>query len=644
VAAKETPKPPAADRKDAIPYRGRILGPDGRPFAGAKVYVALAYSVSGPSPSPTHATTGPDGRFAFTVPKAKFGDRWIDVVATAPKHGPGWVSIPQGGKSDNLTLRLVEDAPITGEILDLEGKPVPGATLTVVTVRAAPKEDLGPWLEVVKAKKGLSLELQGQYLKRSTRALSLKVTTDDRGRFRLTGIGRNRLVTAQLDGPTVVSQRLYILTRPGKPIEVTADKGKPEYGEPRRVTTYYGASFRHVAAPTKPIAGVVRDKDSRKPLAGITIRSFTMAPEPHRGVDIVQTTTDARGRYRLTGMPKGEGNRILAIPGKDQPYVALQAKVPDTPGLDSVTVDFEMRRGVWIEGKLTDKVTGKPVRGSVEYFSLFSNPSLRDYPGFDGAIVRVYNMTGTKEDGSYRVVGLPGPGLVAVWAPNHYLPAPHRDDEYGVKESSLLTSPYHMTITSGYQALARVNPAKGAEKAKRDVTLDPGWTFTGTVLGPDGKPLAAAWRLGVTRESEKTKTAEFTVETFNPGRPRDILFVHLEKGLVGVAPLPKKNGDSVTVRLEPGAVATGRLVDADGKPRPGVALEVRMQPRGSGFWYPYPPERIKTDREGRFRLEALVPGCKFHLSDDKGHLSFGDGLRLGRTKDLGDVRIKGENE
>jgi hypothetical protein len=38
-------------------------------------------------------------------------------------------------------------------------------------------------------------------------------------------------------------------------------------------------------------------------------------------------------------------------------------------------------------------------------------------------------------------------------------------------------------------------------------------------------------------------------------------------------------------------------------------------------------------------VEALVPGYDFRLSDTKGELPLG-GLRRGRTKDLGDVRMK----
>ncbi len=164
---------------------------------------------------------------------------------------------------------------------------------------------------------------------------------------------------ALLDGPTIISEHLKILTRPGETLDV------PRYERPPgATTTYYGATFRHAAAPTKPIFGVVRDADTKKPLAGITISS---QPAHLVSRDIVSTTTDAQGRYRLLGMPKGEGNSIKAVPGSDQPYVVSLKDVPDSPGLDPVEADLELKRGVWIQGKITDKVTGKPLQEDLSY-------------------------------------------------------------------------------------------------------------------------------------------------------------------------------------------------------------------------------------------------------------------------------------
>jgi 5-hydroxyisourate hydrolase-like protein (transthyretin family) len=425
---------------------------------------------------------------------------------------------------------------------------------------------------------------------------------------------------------------------------VPASKGKLP-----QTTTYYAASFRHAAAPTKPVVGRVRDKDTGKPLAGVTIESNQLANDPVPGRNISQTTTDAEGRYRLTGLPKGEGNKVRLVPRDDQPYLSVHAVVPDSPGFDPVTVHFELKRGVWIEGKLTDKLTGKPVRGSVDYFALDNNPNVREHPGFDGTIPPYWGIE-TKEDGSFRVAGLPGPGLIAVFYTGRHLLAPDRDDEYGTKEPVLYTSPRQLGLLINYTALGRIDPAKEVDAVRRDITLDPGWTFTGTVLGPDGKPLPGARSFGLGDRGwshEALKTAAFTVQAFNPRRPRDVLFQHPEKGLVGVARPPKENGGSVTVRLEPGATVTGRLVDADGKPRAGVELEVGFRHKRKSHYFDesdYSPEPIKTDREGRFRIEALVPGYEFRLKGDKGELPFGDAPQSGKARDLGDVQLKGKQE
>jgi RNA polymerase sigma factor (sigma-70 family) len=648
-----SPKPepvaarPVAEDRDSLAYGGRVLGPDGRPVGGARLYLMSAHGYPWrPSPSPALATTGPDGRFAFTVPKAKYGDLDTVVTAAAADFGAGWVKVPTRGKRDDLALQLVEDdVPITGQVVDLEAKPIPGATLTVLEISAAAGDDLGPWLEAVRARKVRSFDLEQRYLKRSTTAPSPKATTDAGGRFRLTGIGRDRLVRVLLEGPGIASTYLHILTRPGKTLEATEFEGRPEYNDPRRVTTYYPANFRHVANPARPIVGVVRDRDTKKPLAGVSVQTYKLANHPLHymdGQEIERATTDAQGRYRLAGMPKGAGNKLRLVPPGDLPYLAVVTEVHDSPGLDPVTVDFELKRGVWVEGRMTDKVTGKPLRGLAEYFPLFDNPNVSAYPDYSW----LQPVRPAKEDGSYRVVALPGPGVVAVYyQTDFYLRAPDRDDEFGAKQVPGKSLPFPFDSAYNYGALARIDPARGAEKVVRDVTLDPGWRFTGTVLGPDGKPLAAARGFGVTRhwwDREPMQTADFTA-WFNPRHPpREFLFHHPEKGLVGVAQTPKENGGSVTVRMGPGAAVTGRLVDARGKPQPGVELEVKFQPKDWGSWTAYLPDSIRTDREGRFRIEGLPPGCKLRLDGPAGQLPLGDGLHMGRAKDLGDVRLKPE--
>jgi len=311
-----------------------------------------------------------------------------------------------------------------------------------------------------------------------------------------------------------------------------------------------------------------------------------------------------------------------------------------------VTVDFEVKRGVWLEGKLTDKATGKPVQGRVQYFALTDdNPNLPDYPGYEGTFPdSAWNVS---EDGTYRVVGIPGPGVVVVQSVNHhenYLRASERDDADGAKAIGLVAAPFNLLAQETF-ALARIDPAKGTESIKRDVALDPGVTYRGTLVGPDGKPLVGARSSGLTHdrgwEAAALETAEFTVRAFNPKRPRLVLFRQVEKGLVGVFEPPQDASKPVTVRMQPGAVATGRLVDADGLPRPNVELEVSISPGKE----PEPrlayslPGKIRTDKDGRFRVETLVPGYRYQLYDHRGTAEFGGGLKPGEVKNLGDVQL-----
>jgi hypothetical protein len=315
--------------------------------------------------------------------------------------------------------------------------------------------------------------------------------------------------------------------------------------------------------------------------------------------------------------------------------------VPDSPGFDPVTVDFEVKKGVWIEGKLTNKATGKPVQAQLQYFATLNNPHLRDHREFDGTVV--HKLTASAgEDGRFRVVGLPGPGLLSVTAGDHYLLANERDDGEGAK-GGLGTAPFHI-FAGSYNALAPLNPDKDAVSFQRDVTLDPGETFTGTLVGPDGKPVEGALSYGLTSSSgwerPALKTASFTVRAFNPRQPRPVLFRHLEKGLVGVLEPPKDTSKPVTVRLQSGAIVTGRLVEADGQPRANVELDLSIHFRHDQ-WDSYSlPVKIKTDAVGRFRIETLLPGYQFELYDPQGKFHFGDDLAPGGMKELGDVQLK----
>ena len=651
VADRPAGKAPADDRpggpargEGAATHRGRVLGPDGRPIAGAKVFHTPA-RVRFKDPPPAAgavATSGPDGRFEFQAPGRPFGSRFAHVAAAAAGYGPGWVEVEADSPHGDLTVRLAgDDAPVAGTLLDLEGKPVKGTTVTVLSVAAPPGDDLDRWTEAVKGGKGKGAAPSEWPL---ALAYEARAITDAEGRFRLTGLGQNRVARVRIDGPGVASQYVHVLTRAGASFEVVEVPGRPVDGVPPRKVTYHGATFRHVTGPSRPVAGVVRDADTGKPLAGVVVESNRLGNDPVPGNNIVRTTTDAAGRYRLTGLPKVKGNLIRFVPPEELPYVSVHAAVPDGPGLEPVTVDFSLRRGVWVEGRVTDKATGKPVGGAVlDYLALDKNPNVPDYPGFERTEPPVRGQVQTGADGTYRVAGLPGPGLVTVYRAEGYLPASDRDDEYAAGED-VYAYPFPLTGSgANHAAVARVDPAKGAS-ARRDITLDPGRTLSGTVVGPDGRPLAGAVGFGLNDRAPAWNRggidgAEFVARALSPRRPRPLLFRHPAKGLVGIAEPPKAAPTRVEVRLGPGAEVSGRVVDAGGKPRAEADLGLWFRPAGAADWAAYLPDRVRTDREGRFRITGLAPGYEFRLSDGPGEVPLGSAPADGQASDRGDVRV-----
>src|SRR5262245_34919058 len=114
----ETPLTAKPQTAESLSFSGRVLSPDGKPLAGAKVYISEAMGyLKEPYDSPAQATTGPDGRFECAAPKDKFGEYASVVAASAAGYGAAWVNAnPQ--RRSGLTIRLVkDDVPVTGQIV-----------------------------------------------------------------------------------------------------------------------------------------------------------------------------------------------------------------------------------------------------------------------------------------------------------------------------------------------------------------------------------------------------------------------------------------------------------------------------------------------------------------------------------------------
>jgi hypothetical protein len=203
-----------------------------------------------------------------------------------------------------------------------------------------------------------------------------------------------------------------------------------------------------------------------------------------------------------------------------------------------------------------------------------------------------------------------------------------------------------------------VKPAKGAASATCDLVVAPAATLTGRVVGPDGQPLAGALIRGLEHpelwETSAATTAEFTVRDVKPREPRLLQFMHPQKKLAGSVVV---RGDEITpptVKLEAAATLTGRFVTTDGKPLGElliypITMEPLADPRqppkfnlSAGSF----PRTVRTDKDGKFRIEGLAAGLTYRLAIARQMFVLepegakGVALKPGETKDLGELRVK----
>ena len=118
----------------------------------------------------------------------------------------------------------------------------------------------------------------------------LAATTGPDGRFRLTGVGPAQVAAIQVSGPKVATTTIYAVGRDGAEVRVALHQGLT----PSQII-YHARRFEYAAAPGKPIEGTVRDKDTGRPLAGVSVRAAVYVEHSLVGAEGIGATTDEPG-------------------------------------------------------------------------------------------------------------------------------------------------------------------------------------------------------------------------------------------------------------------------------------------------------------------------------------------------------------
>ena len=647
VAAQEGRKP-----GELIEVRGIVVAPDGKPVAGATVRA----SIREPAPE---TMSGPDGRFLLRVPPRDqsrvYGDDHLAVVASAPGFGLGWIKKAfEPGPAGESTIRLVEEGPpIEGKIIDLEGRPVAGARVKVKAAWVADRASFDTWIARVRAQ-----EVQSPVAGLLGLTTSIEVETGADGRFRVTQVGGDRVATLLVSGPTIATTEVQVIAHDGPEIRSTpdVDPGRRLIIGPPKTVVFHAPKFEVVAGPTRPIEGVIRDKDTGRPIEGLSLQAAVFGPRGPFPDQNVVARTDAQGRYRLHGMPTAPAYRLFIPqpPGHGLPYANTILKTPDAPGLGPIPFDIALKRGVVVQGRVTDKSTGRPVTGYVEPYTFADNPFADEYPVDDQIQL---GPVRTDPSGRFEVIIPPGHGLIAFksdW--DQYVNGlgaeaiPGFDPARGQFPTRGRPCQANM-----YHVVAEVALDPKAGSATVDLQVDPGRTLDLAVVDPDGRPLGGLRVEGISPQYLNLPVPQSSypirVLALNPAKPRRVTVSHDGRKLVGSTWLKGDETDTRIVHLVPWGSVVGRFLDAEGNPLPSRRINYDFntpptRPEDVGI---LPGTAISplpaTDQDGRFRIDGAVPGLKYAASLRGFPPAFGLGFKdvtvgPGEVKNLGDIKAR----
>jgi protocatechuate 3,4-dioxygenase beta subunit len=651
ASAVKTDGLPPRRAPEARVLRGRVLGPDDKPVAGAKLYLPRPGELT----LAERTATDKEGRFQIEWPRSETrSDPKVPLVAAAAGFGLAWVDLSEKEAPGELTLRLVKDVVIRGRLVSTEGKPVAGVTVNVAGLMAF--ERLDDFLRV--------FQRESRHIDEGTGARSLKVPlgnvldiklTDKDGRFEIRGVGVERVVGVEAKNAAIAPAMMLVVTREGFDAKAYLKSEIRAKGEPTR--QLFGTSFeyiveRPVATKKKEIEGVVREAGSGKPVAGVVVEAAGAA-----------TVTDAKGHYRLAGVQilRELGEYLLRVNApSDRPLIGRSVRV--TPPADGkpMHVDVELPRGVVVTGRLYDKATGKGVPGWVTFAPLPENKT----PKGEGLLLGAQ----AGADGRFRLATVPGPGVLLAQAHVNFkidgVPiSPYKRAEFDAADQPRIkivsqpglgrsfASADGLTLLDIFNACKVLDVSDDGKAVSCDLAFDPGKTQTVNLVDPDGKTLSGAVVAGVGADTLRAvpfKTSTGRIYALDPDNPRTVVFLHVERKLAAVVPMRGDEKEPLTVRLTPAGVITGRVLDGDGQPLAGAEVYTLYQTVGREFTKSQSRWSMpRTDKDGRFRVEAIVPGIKVDFGFIKGRQMLVPEkpleikpLQSGQTLDVGDVRVK----
>jgi RNA polymerase sigma factor (sigma-70 family) len=674
------PGPDLDDPKLAGHFAGRVTGPDDEPMEGARLFIVPSSSAA-TTPGPVRARSGADGRFEFDAPDMTYtsldglprrrpglliasADGYApDGIATWGETGSSFRSHWDPVKGAEPVLRLVrDDVPIHGRLLDHDGRPLAGARVQLTALQVPWKHDLDAHLKKYSLSKNEVWMFD--YDRSLTRpgllpGVETETVTDGDGRFRFSGLGRDRLADLTVTAPSVVQSYLTVMTCEAPDVVLDRDLD----GNATRATL--GAGFTLRLGVGRTVSGLVRDRETHEPIPGMWVGFRTLHWLKSR-VGVPAVLTDANGRFTVSGIhPAYNPLALEAVPQPGMTYVMAQGVVEGRSDLV-----IECTRGIPFRLKLVDEA-GEGVDAQVEYQPVMPNSHIEGLlrgANFNGG--HSLSVAARRDRGVYEGFVLPGPGAVLVTEagppvyrraqvdPKAFF-APGKTDwtdqelytAYG--NDVFLTIAYGSAVQNDYAAIVLVNPPVGSKPLELTATLVRDRPRQVTFLDPEGNPVVGVDTQGMTSfpyDSEpRLRAATIPLRNIHPDHSRRITFFKQDRKLVGFL-MARGDGETpYTLRMQPWATLTGRILDENGK---AINMPATLSMSTRLLFASHDDPGIgqlpdsNTEPDGRFRIERLVPGQRYSARVYRGigryaGVAFEDlTLQPGEVRDLGDIRTK----